>query len=91
MLKLNLIHYPMNFRVKSLFLITFAIIAACHSEIEKQAPDLNREVYVCKSRNARRYHLIENCHALKRCSRDIEKMSEEKASKIGMSLCGHED
>lgn len=78
--------------MKPLFLIfIFAIIAACHSQIEKQTPDLNREVFVCKSRNARRYHLDKNCHALKRCSRDVEQMKEEKAKKIGMSLCGHED
>jgi len=78
--------------MKSLLLfLTVTLITACHSQIEKQTPDLNREVFVCKSRNARRYHLDENCHALKRCSRDVEKMKEEKAKKIGMSLCGHED
>jgi len=45
----------MNFRVKSLFLITIAFIVACRSKIEKQTPDLNRDVYVCKSPNAKRY------------------------------------
>lgn len=72
-------------------ILAFNLIAACHSKIERQTPDLNREVFVCKSPNARRYHLDENCHALKRCSRDVEQMKEEKAIKIGMSLCGHED
>ncbi len=81
----------MNFRIKSLFLITFAFIVACHSKIEKQAPDLNRDVYVCKSPNAKRYHLNANCHALKRCNHEIEKIKEEKAKRFGTNLCGHED
>lgn len=72
-------------------LLIFAITVACHSEIKKQTPNQNREVYICKSPNARRYHLDKNCQSLKKCSREIIQMNETQAQKIGMSLCGHED
>jgi len=48
------------------------------------------EVYICKSINAKKYHLTKNCHALKRCNHEIIKMNIVKAKKIGTTLCGHE-
>jgi 5-bromo-4-chloroindolyl phosphate hydrolysis protein len=48
-------------------------------------------VYVCDSRNAKRYHLKENCRGLSNCSYQIIEISLDKAKKDGKTLCHWED
>ncbi len=48
------------------------------------------EVYICKSKGAKRYHYKESCHGLKRCKQKIEKVSVKEAEGFGLTPCGHE-
>jgi hypothetical protein len=50
-----------------------------------------KEVYVCDSSNAKRYHLRSDCRGLSNCSYRTLKITLEKAKKDGKTLCGWED
>ncbi len=49
------------------------------------------EVYMCTSKNAKKYHLSETCKGLSKCKADIEKVVLSEAQKQGRTLCGYED
>ncbi|NER14540.1 hypothetical protein GWK08_13885 [Leptobacterium flavescens] len=49
------------------------------------------EVYICASKNSKRYHFRKDCRGLSRCKAKIVKMPLSKAKKIGRTLCGYED
>lgn len=56
------------------------------------SPDITyQDVYICNSKNAKKYHLKKNCRGLSACKADIKKLSLEKAKNIGKTLCGWED
>jgi hypothetical protein len=48
-------------------------------------------VYVCDSRNSKRYHLKEKCRGLRNCSYRTLKIPLEQARKEGKILCKWED
>lgn len=50
-----------------------------------------KEVYVCDSKGARRYHLKETCKGLKNCSYRIRKTTENSAMEEGKTLCRWEE
>lgn len=68
-------------------LLLMYVVTATLSLGSSKQPD----VYVCKSDTGSRYHLNKDCHGLKRCKHQIEKMSINKAKKIGRTICGYED
>lgn len=48
-------------------------------------------VFVCKSSGAKKYHLDQNCHGLKRCKHEVVEMKVKDAENIGLGMCGYED
>lgn len=48
-------------------------------------------VYICNGPYSKKYHLIEDCRGLNRCSTNIEKVTLDKAKAKGRTLCGWED
>jgi len=58
---------------------------------ETVLPDAAATVYVCKSSGAKKYHLNQNCHGLKRCKHEVVEMKVKDAEGRGLGLCGYED
>ncbi|MBE8712694.1 hypothetical protein C4F49_03235 [Sphingobacterium sp. KB22] len=48
-------------------------------------------VYICASKNGKRYHFTKNCRGLSNCRAKIVKTTIYKAKKQGKTLCGWED
>ena len=51
----------------------------------------DNDVYICKSKNAKRYHLTEDCQGLKNCKAEVGKVTLKEAEAQGKTLCGYED
>lgn len=49
------------------------------------------EVYICKGKGSKRYHLHSNCRGLNNCSTTTQKITLSHAQSIGRTLCGWED
>lgn len=52
---------------------------------------LSREVFICGSNGAKKYHFSETCRGLNACKHEIKKMALQDAKEIGLELCGWED
>jgi len=48
------------------------------------------DVYICKSKGAKKYHLVENCRGLKNCKAEIVRVALKEAEGQGKDLCGFE-
>lgn len=48
-----------------------------------------QKVYVCTGPKSKRYHRSAHCRGLKKCSRDVKKVSWEEAKKMGRTPCGY--
>lgn len=72
----------------SVFLAIIAIMPACDSnrkqEKHKADPDC---VYVCTGSGAKRYHSVDNCKGLSKCSHSIVEMTIEEAEAEGKTPC----
>ncbi len=44
-------------------------------------------VYVCKGKSAKRYHASSRCKGLKNCKSGMEKVTLDKAKKMGRTAC----
>ena len=55
------------------------------------APGGAREVYICKGKYSKKYHLTAGCRGLSNCSTQVHKVTFEEARKLGRTLCGWED
>jgi hypothetical protein len=53
--------------------------------------DNEKNVYICNSKGAKKYHLIETCRGLNACKHEIKKVSLSSAKEVGFELCGWED
>jgi len=71
--------------MKTLFFISILALFT----IAPQASTNN--VYICKGKSSKKYHLKKNCRGLSNCSTDINEVSLEAAKKLGRGLCGWED
>lgn len=49
------------------------------------------EVYICKGRASKRYHLKKDCSGLKNCSTAVYKVTKKEAADLGRTLCKLED
>ena len=49
------------------------------------------DVYICKSKNGKRYHLSETCRGLRNCKAQVSKVTLKEAQAQGKTLCGFED
>ncbi|KGO85509.1 hypothetical protein Q765_15925 [Flavobacterium rivuli WB 3.3-2 = DSM 21788] len=48
------------------------------------------DVYICKSKGAKKYHLIKDCRGLSNCKTEISKVTLKEAQGQGKDLCGFE-
>ena len=48
------------------------------------------DVYICKSKGAKKYHLVEDCRGLSNCKAEISKVTLKEAQGQGKDLCGFE-
>ena len=69
--------------MKKLFLVVAVTVLTSFTAEE--------QVYICMSKNAKRYHLAQDCRGLSNCKADIEKVALSEAKKQGKTLCGYED
>jgi len=49
------------------------------------------DVYICKSKGGKKYHLSETCRGLSNCKAEIGKVTLKDAQSQGKTLCGFED
>lgn len=76
--------------MKKLFLLFFLLLfISCGNK--KNARELNFEdeetVYICTGASSIRYHSLQDCRGLERCSGSIEKVSKSYAESIGRTPC----
>jgi len=50
----------------------------------------SNDVYICKSKGAKKYHLIKDCRGLSNCKADIIKVTLKEAQGQGKGICGLE-
>lgn len=48
----------------------------------------DKDVYLCQSKNAKRYHFDKDCQGLKNCKSEIVKVTLSEAQKQGKTICG---
>ncbi|MDH4472988.1 MAG: hypothetical protein QE487_10315 [Fluviicola sp.] len=48
-------------------------------------------VYICDSKDAKKFHLVEKCRGLSNCKHEIVFVTRETATQRGLTLCGFED
>jgi hypothetical protein len=51
----------------------------------------SKNVYICKSNAAKKYHYKENCRGLSSCQHKVVKIALTEAKSQGKTLCGWED
>lgn len=47
-------------------------------------------VYICKSKGAKKYHYSETCRGLNNCKHEVVKVKLKEAQDLGLGLCGWE-
>jgi len=50
-----------------------------------------RNVYICVSPSAKKYHYNRSCRGLKNCTHTIKEVSLKEAKDLNYSICGYED
>jgi len=54
-------------------------------------PPLEDNVYICKGKSSKRYHLKKSCRGLSSCKSGVSEVTLKKAKDIGKTLCKWED
>ncbi len=73
----------------TLSFVALLLLASCGSKHHRQEKhEVNPEcVYVCSGPVSKRYHSVEDCDGLKRCSGGILRMTADDAERIGKTPC----
>ena len=71
--------------MKKILLISLFILLPILISAQTQVSDSG--VYVCLSKNAKKYHSHESCRGLNRCKSEIAKISKSEAQERGYSAC----
>ncbi len=50
-----------------------------------------KEVYICNSKSASKYHKKEFCRGLSACKKETKKITLKEAKERGFTLCGWEE
>lgn len=50
-----------------------------------------QDVFICASKNGKKYHFSSTCRGLNACKASIKKLSLSDARKKGKTICGWED
>ena len=71
------------------FIALVIMVTSCGSKHHRQEKHkVNPEcVYVCSGPASKRYHSVEDCDSLKRCSGGILRMTADDAERIGKTPC----
>lgn len=74
--------------MKRILPLALIILASCggHHKPEKYEADPDC-VYVCSGRNARRYHSVDNCKGISKCSGEVIEMTIEEAENEYKTPC----
>ena len=72
--------------MKKLFLLVTTIML-----LSSSIPPVASNVFICKSKSSKRYHLKEKCRGLSACKAGVSEITLEKAKSIGRTLCKWED
>lgn len=65
-----------------------ASCSSCKKQERQEKHEVNHVVvYVCDGISAKRYHSVEDCYGLLRCSGTIHEMTVEEAENIGKTPC----
>lgn len=55
------------------------------------SPNKETQVYICKGKGSKKYHLKKTCRGLSRCSTKTYEITLTKAKTMKRTLCGWED
>ena len=72
--------------MKKTFLITITLFLFCSA-----IPPVVNNVFICKSKSSKRYHLKKTCRGLSACKAGISEVTLEKAKILKRTLCKWED
>lgn len=50
-----------------------------------------QDVFICNSKNGKKYHFTKTCRGLNACKAPIKKLTLTDAKKLGKTICGWED
>ncbi len=70
------------------FLMTVVLMSSCGSSHKQEKHEAQPDcVYVCSGQSARRYHSVNDCRGLSRCSGEVVEMTIEEADSYGKTPC----
>lgn len=70
------------------FLLITVLLASCGGNHKQTKHEVDSDcVYVCSGRSAKRYHSVNDCMGLSRCSGEVLKMTVEEAEGHGKTPC----
>ncbi len=67
-------------------IVLLAVLAAITSSFS-----YDTDVYLCNSKNGKKYHFTKDCRGLSNCKAEVIKVTLTDAKKQGKELCGFED
>lgn len=71
-----------------IFLVTLVMMASCGGKSKQQKHDVDPEcVYVCSGPKSKRYHSVEDCKGLAKCSGRVIEMTLNEAECCGKTPC----
>lgn len=73
--------------IVTLGLLLFVAVSCGHSHKQSKVKVNPQAVYVCSGKSAKRYHSVNNCLGLGRCSGTVEVVSIEEADYQGKTPC----
>lgn len=68
------------------------MLAGCGKKEKAEAEEYGSEteagcVYICTGGQSRRYHSVEDCPGLRRCSREVREITVDEAEEAGRTPC----
>jgi hypothetical protein len=72
--------------MKKTFLLVIVVSIFCSF-----IPPIASNVFICKSKSSKRYHLTKTCRGLSACKAGVSEITLEKAKGLKRTLCKWED
>jgi len=72
--------------MKKTFLLFIALIL-----LSAAIPPLENNVFICKSKSSKRYHLKKTCRGLSACKAGVSEVTLKKAKNLKRTICKWED
>ncbi len=74
---------------KFILLISLAVLTGSATVNNPTEPF--QDVFICNSKNGKKYHFTKTCRGLNACKAAIKKLTLTDAKKLGKTICGWED